>query len=398
MTPRTPVVVVGDLMLDVVAVAAEDLHHASDTAAQVVLRGGGSAANVATWLASTGEDAVLVARAGQDEAGRGVLDVLRLAGVEVRIALDPRARTGACVVLVEPGGERTMLPDRGANLLLSPADLPLDRFVAGGHLHLAGYALLHPGPRPAALEALAQARAAGMTISLDPSSAAPLREVGARPFLEWAREADLVVPNADEAHELTGEEDPGRAARTIAQHIGGEAVVTLGAAGAVWSDGDAVVSGPGARVRDVQDSTGAGDAFAAGLIGARRRGDDVPSALEAANALAARAVAQPGARPAPPPLLHVAERDAWEAAQPGGRYPVPGGGPFIHLCFPHQLPGVLERFFAGADRSRLLLLDVAPAGLPIHVEPAADGTGHYPHLYAELPVAAVRGIRGVPRG
>ena len=93
------------------------------------------------------------------------------------------------------------------------------------------------------------------------------------------------------------------------------------------------------------------------------------------------------------PFLHVAEREAWAAAQASGSYPVPGGGPFTHGCFPEQLPGVLERFYAGRDRTDLVLLEVDPAGLPVVTEPADDGAGDFPHVYGPIPVASVVATR-----
>ena len=78
----------------------------------------------------------------------------------LRVARDAQRPTGTCVVLVAPGGERTMLPDPGANDALSIDDLPDDAF-AGGVLHVSGYALLRHGSRAAALTAIDRARAAG---------------------------------------------------------------------------------------------------------------------------------------------------------------------------------------------------------------------------------------------
>ncbi len=72
--------------------------------------------------------------------------------------------TGTCIVLVHPGGERTMIPDAGANDALELAELPVAE-----HLHVTGYGLLREGSRPAVLRALATARERGMTISVDPS-------------------------------------------------------------------------------------------------------------------------------------------------------------------------------------------------------------------------------------
>jgi sugar/nucleoside kinase (ribokinase family) len=292
-----PIVVVGDLMVDVVAAAAAPLAHASDTDARVRWTGGGAAANVAAWLGAGGAPVALVARAGDDVAGRGAVAALAAAGVDVRVALDPERPTGTCVVVIGADGERTMLPDRGANLALAVGDLPAELFVDGGHLHLSGYVLLHDGPRPAGLAALERARAAGMTVSVDPASAAPLRAAGVEAVLGWIAGVDVLLPNRDEVTALTGEPEPERAARALAERAGvGEVVVTLGAEGALWTDGSRVVRVASVAV-DVVDTTGAGDAFAAGWLAARRDGADAGEALEAACALGARAVGRVGARP-----------------------------------------------------------------------------------------------------
>jgi sugar/nucleoside kinase (ribokinase family) len=292
-----PIVVVGDLMVDVVAAAAAPLAHASDTDARVRWTGGGAAANVAAWLGARGAPVALVARAGDDVAGRGAVAALAAAGVDVRVALDPERPTGTCVVVIGADGERTMLPDRGANLALAAGDLPAELFVDGGHLHLSGYVLLHDGPRPAGLAALERARAAGMTVSVDPASAAPLRAAGVEAVLGWIAGVDVLLPNRDEVTALTGEAEPERAARALAERAGvGEVVVTLGAEGALWTDGSRVVRVASVAV-DVVDTTGAGDAFAAGWLAARRDGADAGEALEGACALGARAVGRVGARP-----------------------------------------------------------------------------------------------------
>jgi sugar/nucleoside kinase (ribokinase family) len=284
-----PVVVVGDLMVDVVARMSGPLAPGSDTPARIAARAGGVGANVAAWLAEAGVPVALVARAG-DEAGRAAVEGLRGHGVDVSsVAFDPGRATGTCVVLVAPDGERSMLPDAGANAALAPADLPDGAFAPGGHLHLAGYTLLRDGPpREAALEALRRARANGMTISLDPSSAAPLARFGAARFLELAGHPDLLLPNADEAAALTSEAGAAAAARALTASAR-EVVVTLGAGGALWTDGRVALEAP-AQAASAADTTGAGDAFAAGFLAAWLDGAPAGAALEAGNALAARAI------------------------------------------------------------------------------------------------------------
>jgi ribokinase len=284
------IVVVGDVMTDVVASLSGPVAPGSDTPARIVQRGGGAGANVAVWLARAGAAVTLIGRVGDDAAGRAAADDLRAEGVDARLALDPARPTGACVVLVEPGGERSMLPDAGANAGLEAVALPDDT----SHLHLAGYALLHPGSRPAARALLAAARAAGASVSVDPSSAAPLRRTGTAAFLEWVAGVDLLLPNRDEAGVLTGIRDPKGAARALTAHAR-EVVVKLGAQGALWTDGETQLRAPAVDL-PATDTTGAGDAFAAGLLAARLAGAEPADALGAGCALAAEAVAREGGR------------------------------------------------------------------------------------------------------
>jgi ribokinase len=284
--------VLGDVMLDVVARLSGPLAPGSDSHAVIRFHGGGSAANTAAWLAEAGAEPALVGRVGDDERGTTVRDQLRVEGVEAVLAIDPELPTGTCIVLVGPDGERTMAPDAGANDNLSDADVSDELLASAGHLHVAGYALLRTGSRPAARAAIARALARGMSVSVDPSSAALLSPE----FLEHADGAGLLLPNAEEARMLSGESDPERAARALAARFN-EVVVTLGADGALWTDGRESVHRAAVPVEALVDSTGAGDAFAAGLLAARLKGATPAQALTAGAQLASRAVTQPGGRP-----------------------------------------------------------------------------------------------------
>jgi len=280
------IVVVGDLMVDVVAALPGPLAHGSDTPGAISHHQGGSGANVAAWLAAAGAQVAFAGRAGADPLGDAA--VAALGGVALAVERDPERPTGTCIVLVHPDGERTMIPDAGANDGLELPELP-----AGSHLHLTGYTLLRGGSRPAARRALALARERSATVSVDPSSAAPLAREPA--FLEWVAGAGLLLPNADEARVLTSEAEPERAARALARG-GREVVVTLGAGGALWTDGERVLRAA-AEPADLVDTTGAGDAFAAGLLAARAGGAEPAEQLADGCALAARAVGVLGARP-----------------------------------------------------------------------------------------------------
>ena len=181
-----------------------------------------------------------------------------------------------------------MLPDPAPNAALRRRRCR--RFAT--HFYLAGYALLRAGIRPAARARSPPRATPGPTVSIDPSSAAPLAAATGS-STGW-RAPHLLLPNRDEAAVLTGIADPAAAARALAAHAE-EVVVTLGAEGALWSDGAAVVHVPAFPVVRA-DSTGAGDAFAAGLLSARADGAAPADALRSGCALAARAVARVGAR------------------------------------------------------------------------------------------------------
>jgi ribokinase len=297
---RTPrIVVVGDVITDVVAVLSGPLANGSDTGAEIRFSGGGQAANTAAWIAAQGVAVTLIGAVGDDDAGRDRVAELERAGVECAVDRVPGATTGTVIVLAV-NDERTMVSERGANLRLTAehVERALAAVPDAGHLHLSAYTLLDAGSRGAGLRALAAARERGLTTSVDAASAAPLRRAGAAAFLTWVRDVDLLLVNADEARVLAGGLDPaaqGRALSAAARRV----VVKRGAAGAVWVDRSATLSVAPARRVAVVDVTGAGDAFAAGLLTAWLAGAEPRAALDRAGDLGALAVCTIGARPTP---------------------------------------------------------------------------------------------------
>jgi sugar/nucleoside kinase (ribokinase family) len=289
------VVVIGDVMVDVLALMSGPLSPGSDTPSRVSTGGGGSAANVAAWLATQEVHTTFVGRVGDDPLGHQACTDLDAAGVVVRAVLSDRP-TGSCVVLIEPGGQRSMLPDTGANATLDVTDLPEDAFRPSAHLHLSGYPLLHPESREAAMAALALARDVGMTISVDPSSVALLEAAGPGNFLDWTLGVDLLLANEDEARVLSGQQ-PARESAAALATVYREVVVKLGADGALWHGGFIAASAPAERGVEVLDTTGAGDAFAAGFLTSWLLHPEPESALAAGNRLAAVAVSRLGGRP-----------------------------------------------------------------------------------------------------
>jgi ribokinase len=292
------IIAVGDLVTDVVAVLAGPLARGSDTPARIQATGGGQAANTAAWLAWTGVPVTLVAAVGRDDAGDTLVAEMVDAGVDCAVVRRPDAPTGSILVLVE-GGERTMVTDRRAGLLLAPGDIDAALAGAGsaGHLHLSAYLLLDAASRDAGLHALAAARGRGLTTSVDAASAAPLRRVGAAAFLEWVAGADILLAGADEAEALVGAGSPRSQAVALAGATRVAAVVKAGAAGAVWAGADGPVVEASSLPVAVVDPTGAGDAFAAGLLAALAAGVGPATALRQAVQHGALAVGLVGARP-----------------------------------------------------------------------------------------------------
>jgi ribokinase len=290
------IICLGDVMVDVLAVLPGPLAIGSDTPAAVTFRHGGAAANTAAWLAAIGARSVFLGRVGDDAFGRDVVDTLVRQGVEVLAGVDTEVQTGVCLVLVGPDGERTMVPSAGANDRLRESDLPMELFDPADHLHLSGYALLKDGARPTALAALDAALGAGAAVSVDAASAAPIRALGAQEFLGWLPVQTLLIANRDEAAVLSGCEDPWLAAAQLSRRFP-RVVVKCGSSGALVAAAGRVQEVAGAAAV-VIDSTGAGDAFAAGLLAALRRGADLREAAHEGNLLGARAVSTVGARPA----------------------------------------------------------------------------------------------------
>ena len=264
----------GDLVLDVVVRAERDVARDADTPARVSLSAGGQGANVAAWVAALGGTARWRGKRADDPAGRLAAGLLGEHGVELAGPVAPE-RNGIVVSLAQPDGARSMFPDRGVAVTLRPDELE-PRWLECDHLHVSGYALLAEPVKEAAVRAVELARRAGARVSVDLSSWSTIEAAGASAFraLVESLEPDVVFANEDEERLV------GRSA------VDAVWIVKRGARGCSF-DG---VEREALHVDRALDSTGAGDALAAGWIVG---GPDL--ALEAA----ARCVQQVGAMPIP---------------------------------------------------------------------------------------------------
>jgi sugar/nucleoside kinase (ribokinase family) len=258
----------GDLLLDVIVRLAQPLAEGTDATAETRAGAGGQAANVAAWAAELGAEARFVGKRGDDQAGRLVTAELTARGVEV-VGPVATGRNGVVVAVVTPDGERAMATDRGVAPALTADELDPRWFDGCDRLHVSGYALMGT---PIGAAALAAAKLIAR-VSVDLSSTRTIRDFGAARLLERLDELapEVVFANERELEEL-GRRPP---AQTV--------VVKRGAHGFSVHGADYP-----AAAADVVDTTGAGDALAAGFL--------VGGPGLAAQA-AARCVAKLGAMP-----------------------------------------------------------------------------------------------------
>jgi len=241
--------------------------------------GGGSAANVATGLATLGVGTALFGSVGTDENGHLVRRALADAGVDCDPLVTVDAETTVKYLLVGGDGEVMVLGNDGANESYAAADLADATLAAADHLHLTSQ---HPDTARRLAE---RAVAAGATVSVDPG-----RRVGERDFDPVVALADVVFYNEREAARVAD-----RRRDDTRDHV---RVVTRGA------DGAAVATPAGERrshdgvAIDAVDTTGAGDAFAAGFLSVVLGDDeaDYERALAVGNACGALATRERGAR------------------------------------------------------------------------------------------------------
>ena len=260
--------VVGDLLEDVVVRTATPPAVGTDTPATIERRPGGSAANVAAAAAARVGAAVrLICRVGVDPLGEQLVAALSAAGVDVRA--QRAGRTGAVVVLVDGAGERTMLPDRAAAGELSDVDPAwLDGVT---WLHVPAYSLLSEPIGSASLELDRARPCAGGTVSVDASSVAVIESYGTDRFVALLDDIAPDVVFANEPESVLVPHD--RAWVTIVKR-GPDAVTVLGDPGAAGP-----YDVPVPAIGGVEDTTGAGDAFAAGYIAASMAGAGIGDAV-----------------------------------------------------------------------------------------------------------------------
>jgi sugar/nucleoside kinase (ribokinase family) len=244
------VVSLGDLALDVVVRTGGVPALGADTPSAISLSAGGQAANVAAWVAELGGAAVWLGKRASDPAGRLAAGELERRGVELLGPVEGGGN-GVVVSLVDERGERSMFPDRGVAARFAPDELSPE-WLACDHLHVSGYALSSEPVASAAARAAGLAREHGARVSVDLSSWSAIRDAGPERFraLVESLRPDVVFATEEETEVFGGPIPPAAW------------ILKRGARGCSFA-GDERSALP---VEKVVDTTGAGDALAAGYL------------------------------------------------------------------------------------------------------------------------------------
>ena len=278
---------IGDLVEDVVVWLTTELNIGSDTESVIRRTRGGSAANVSMFAALTGTSSRFIGQVGNDRLGSQLCEVLHESGVDVQVIAD--GRTGSIVVLVQPNGQRSFLTDRGVASHLAQFDATLMNDVS--ILHVPTYSLADEPLASTCVQYIASARGTGALISIDASSSSVLNQYGTdryRALIESLK-PEVFLCNEDEATVLglgTQKPMPGAVLTVIKQ--GPLPVI------AVQHDGTTTEVAV-APVTNIVDTTGAGDAFAAGFLPHYAQTKNIGDAITQGNSLASRVLQSPGA-------------------------------------------------------------------------------------------------------
>jgi sugar/nucleoside kinase (ribokinase family) len=288
------VVCLGILVADVIArpVGEEPPWGSLELLDEVVLRGGGCALNTSSALVKLGLTAGAAGKVGADPFGDFLLGLLDERGVDRSgVVRDPVSPTSATAVLVRADGERAFLHTAGADGTLTAAELD-DAFVYGGRaLHIAGALLLHALDGEPTAGILAEAQRRGRFTSLDPAWDPTGRWSRLEPCLPHL---DLAVPSLAEAQAVSGEREPQFVAAWWRERGVKEIALTMGPDGC-YAAGEGFEGHLAAPQVQAVDGTGAGDAFAAGLIYGKLAGWSFKDAVTLANAAGALATTAVGA-------------------------------------------------------------------------------------------------------
>ncbi len=254
---------------------------------------GGSAANTAFGIASFGGKATFTGRIADDEYGKLYMDSLASAGVRYAGGVaDTDESTGTSVILIEPGGQRTMNTNLGAANLFSPADITSDLLADVEMIYVELYLWDQPTAREAITQIVTQTKAVGVSVALSLSDVFCI-ERHSESVLELIRDSvDIAFGNTGEWDYLLGLE-PGLTHTDLVD----TAWITKGPSGAQVITSSDNLDVAAVQVASVIDTTGAGDQFAAGVLYGTVSGLSLAESGRLGSEAAAEVISHIGPRP-----------------------------------------------------------------------------------------------------
>ena len=282
------IIFVGDVMQDILISHKEKIAFGSDTQANIKMQGGGSATNAAVWASTLNTEVGLVARIGDDNAGKIILEELNKPNLNLNLVKTENVSSGSCAILIDATGERTMFPDPGANIFLASQDVPKEWFSQAEIIHISAYSLLRKNTKNAIGEIIKIARDNGLKTSVDVASSQPLIDNDGFNALKELSPWDYLFANKDEA-EVLGD-------ITEIKSLCKNLILKQGSKESLWIRDNTEIKDIPEKV-EVVDLIGAGDAFAAGFLVSVINKETPQNTLKIANQLGAKAVSISGARP-----------------------------------------------------------------------------------------------------
>ena len=295
------VVVIGSLNMDLVTRASR-LPRAGETLIGQTFSTvpGGKGANQAVASARLGADVAMIGCVGSDAYGTQLRDALQVEGIDCQAVSTVDGSSGVALIVVDDSSQNAIVIVAGSNGELSPAALQaFDAVLQAAEVIVCQLEV----PMATVGHALKRGRELGKTVILNPAPAsAPLPA-------EWYASIDYLIPNESEATALTGVtvdslDSAKRAATQLIQAGAGKVIITLGAQGALFCDGQLFEHLVAPKVKAV-DTTAAGDTFVGGFAAALANGSSEAEAIRFGQVAAALSVTRAGAQPSIPTLHDV---------------------------------------------------------------------------------------------
>ncbi|GAA0258551.1 ribokinase [Pseudomonas rhodesiae] len=295
------VVVIGSLNMDLVTRASR-LPHAGETLIGQTFSTvpGGKGANQAVAAARLGGEVAMIGCVGTDAYGSQLREALLFEGIDCQAVSSVAGSSGVALIVVDDSSQNAIVIVAGSNGALTPASLQaFDAVLQGADVIVCQLEV----PMDTVGYALKRGRELGKTVILNPAPAsAPLPA-------EWYASIDYLIPNESEASALSGVmvdslDSAKEAATRLIEAGAGKVIVTLGAQGALFADGQGFEHLVAPRVKAV-DTTAAGDTFVGGFAAALSAGKSEAEAIRFGQVAAALSVTRAGAQPSIPTLHDV---------------------------------------------------------------------------------------------